>query len=55
MEAVLYLVAGRVPTGTEVLSLLYLVALGMLLGAIAAKTRSLLPSLIVHAVNNLTL
>jgi len=50
-----YLVAGRVPTGAEVLSLLYLVALGMLLGAIAAKTRSLLPSLIVHAVNNLTL
>ena len=50
----LYLVPGRAPDITEVLGLVYLTALGMLLGVVFAKTRSLLPSFIIHAVNNLS-
>ena len=50
-----YLLAGRLLTATDVQSLAYLTVFGMLLGVIAAKTRSLLPSFLVHAVNNLPL
>lgn len=50
-----YLLAGRLPTATDLQSLAYLTIFGMLLGVIAAKTRSLLPSFVVHALNNLTL
>jgi membrane protease YdiL (CAAX protease family) len=50
-----YLVPGRAPTTEEVLGLVYLTALGMLLGAVFAKTRSLLPSFLIHAINNFSL
>ena len=50
-----HLIPGRPPTPEQILSLVYLAAFGMLLGAMAAKTRSLLPSFLVHALNNLTL
>ncbi|MHB1318712.1 MAG: CPBP family intramembrane glutamic endopeptidase [Anaerolineae bacterium] len=50
-----FFVTGRVPHADDLLSLAYLVVFGMLLGVIAAKTRSLLPSFLVHALNNLTL
>jgi membrane protease YdiL (CAAX protease family) len=50
-----FFVTGRIPTGQDLFALLYLAIFGMLLGVIAAKTRSLLPSFLVHALNNLTL
>ncbi len=39
----------------NLLKLLFITTLGMLLGVIFAKTRSLLPSYLVHAINNLSL
>jgi membrane protease YdiL (CAAX protease family) len=50
-----YLIAGRALTFEDVLELVYLAAFGMLLGVIFSKTRSLLPSFIIHAVNNFSL
>ncbi len=50
-----HLLPVRPVTVESALSLVYLVALGMLLGAIFAKTRSLLPPFLVHALNNLAL
>lgn len=50
-----HLVPGRPVTPECALALVYLVVLGMLLGAIFAKTRSLLPPFLVHAMNNLAL
>lgn len=50
-----HLLPARPVTPESALSLAYLVVLGMLLGAIFAKTRSLLPPLMVHAMNNLAL
>ena len=51
----LYLVPGRAPDIAETLGLFYLAALGMLLGVVFAKTRSLLPSFFIHAVNNFSI
>jgi uncharacterized protein len=50
-----HLLPERAVTPESLLSLVYLVVLGMLLGAIFAKTRSLLPPFLVHAMNNLAL
>jgi membrane protease YdiL (CAAX protease family) len=50
-----YLVTSRPLAVTDILELVYLTAFGMVLGVIYAKTRSLLPSYLVHAINNLTL
>lgn len=50
-----FVVMGRFPHTDDLLSLAYLTVFGLLLGVIAAKTRSLLPSFLVHALNNLTL
>jgi len=50
-----YLVIGRPLAVTSILELVFLTAFGMLLGMIYAKTRSLLPSYLIHAVNNLSL
>lgn len=50
-----HLLPARAVTTEGLLSLVYLVVLGMLLGAIFAKTRSLLPSFLVHAMNNIAL
>jgi len=51
----LYLVPGRAPDIAETLGLVYLTALGMLLGVVFAKTRSLLPSFAIHAINNFSI
>lgn len=51
----IYLVPGRAPDIVEALGLVYVTALGMLLGVVFAKTRSLLPSFFIHAVNNLSI
>lgn len=48
-----YLGPGKTPTLEQTLALAFVTALGLLLGVIYAKTRSLLPSFLVHAVNNL--
>jgi membrane protease YdiL (CAAX protease family) len=50
-----HLLPMRPITPESALSLVYLVVLGMLLGAIFAKTRSLLPPFMVHAMNNIAL
>ncbi len=50
-----HLLPARAVTSEGLLSLVYLVVLGMLLGAIFAKTRSLLPPFLVHAINNISL
>lgn len=50
-----YLVPGRAPTAEDLLGLVYMTAFGMLLGVVFAKTRSLLPSFLIHAVNNFSL
>jgi membrane protease YdiL (CAAX protease family) len=47
-----YLVPGRPLTPEVWASLAYLTAFGMLLGVIAARTRSILPSFVVHLANN---
>jgi membrane protease YdiL (CAAX protease family) len=46
---------GKPVTLDAALALLYLAVFGMLLGVIFAKTQSLLPPLVVHAMNNLLL
>ena len=48
-----YLVAGRALTPAAWASLAYLTTFGMLLGALAGRTRSLLPSFLIHMANNL--
>lgn len=50
-----YLVTGRAVGMENIFQLVYLAVFGMLLGVIFAKTRSLLPSYLVHAMNNLPL
>jgi|GEM_PF-2504945 len=50
-----YLVIGKSLAVSDVLELVFLTAFGMLLGVIYAKTRSLLPSYLIHAINNLSL
>lgn len=50
-----FLVPGQALTTASLLQLLYLTAFGMLLGVIFAKTRSLIPSYLVHLVNNLSI
>ena len=50
-----YLVPGQVLTIANSFELLFLTAFGMMLGVIFAKTRSLIPSYLIHAVNNLSL
>ncbi len=48
-----YLVPGRSLTPEAWASLAYLTAFGLLLGVIAARTRSIFPSFLVHLANNL--
>lgn len=48
-----YLVRGITPNLENALALLFIVALGLLLGVLFAKTKSLLPCFLIHAVNNL--
>ena len=50
-----YLVTGQALTIANLFELLFLTAFGMMLGVIFAKTRSLIPSYLIHAVNNLSL
>lgn len=50
-----YLVPGRAVAGADILSLASLAVLGMLLGVVFAKTRSLLPPFLIHALHNLAL
>ncbi|GAB4506410.1 MAG: hypothetical protein Kow00123_05480 [Anaerolineales bacterium] len=50
-----YLVPGKPVAPSDALALLSLAVLGMLLGVVFAKTRSLLPSFLIHAVHNLAL
>jgi len=50
-----YLVTGKLVSIENVFQLVYLTAFGMLLGVIFAKTKSLLPTYLVHALNNLAL
>jgi membrane protease YdiL (CAAX protease family) len=50
-----HLLPARSVTPESAISLAYLVVLGMLLGAVFAKTRSLLPPFLLHAMNNLAL
>lgn len=52
---VYYLVQGRALTVENMLGLVYLAVFGMLLGVVFAKTRSLLPSFLIHAINNFSL
>jgi membrane protease YdiL (CAAX protease family) len=50
-----YLITGKIVTTENIFQLIYLSLFGILLGVIFAKTRSLLPSYLVHAMNNLPL
>ena len=50
-----YLVPGRVLSPTNGFEMMYLTAFGLLLGVIFAKTRSLLPPFLIHAMNNFSL
>ena len=50
-----YFVLGQELTAEGMLGLVYLVAFGMLLGVVFAKTRSLLPPVLLHAINNVSL
>jgi membrane protease YdiL (CAAX protease family) len=50
-----YLVPGKALAGADILSLASLAVLGMLLGVAFAKTRSLLPPFLIHALHNLAL
>lgn len=50
-----YLVRGQAVAVVDMLSLASLAVLGMLLGVVFAKTRSLLPSFVIHALHNLAL
>jgi len=51
----LYLIPGKQITLEIAFQLLYLTAFGWLLGIVFAKTRSLLPGFLLHALNNLPL
>jgi membrane protease YdiL (CAAX protease family) len=48
-----YLVQQKTPSLEEVFSLFFITTLGLLLGVIFAKTKSLLPTFLIHMVNNL--
>lgn len=48
-----YLVKGKTPSVEEAPALVFTAVLGLLLGVVFAKTRSLLPSFLIPAVNNL--
>jgi membrane protease YdiL (CAAX protease family) len=50
-----YLVINKPLAVSDVLELVFLTIFGMLLGVIYAKTRGLLPSYLIHAINNLSL
>jgi len=50
-----YVVLGKELTTQGMLGVAYLVTFGMLLGVVFAKTRSLLPPFLLHAVNNVSL
>jgi membrane protease YdiL (CAAX protease family) len=50
-----FLVVGKSLEVTGVLELVFLTAFGMLLGLIYSRTKSLLPSYLIHAINNLSL
>jgi len=50
-----YLVPGRVLSPSNGFEIMYLTAFGLLLGVIFAKTRSLLPPFLLHAMNNFSL
>lgn len=50
-----YLVPGKAVAGADILALASLAVLGMLLGVAFAKTRSLLPPFLIHALHNLSL
>ncbi|MDH7488109.1 MAG: CPBP family intramembrane metalloprotease [Anaerolineae bacterium] len=50
-----YLVPGKAAASVDILSVASLTVLGMLLGVVFAKTRSLLPSFLIHALHNLAL
>ncbi len=50
-----FLIPGKAIAPADVLSLASLAILGMLLGVVFAKTRSLLPSFLIHALHNLAL
>ncbi len=50
-----YLVTGKVLAIENLFQLVFITAIGMSLGVIFAKTRSLLPSYLIHAMNNLPL
>ena len=50
-----YLVPGQALIIANLFELLFLTAFGMMLGAVFAKTRSLIPSYLIHAINNLSL
>lgn len=48
-----YLTQQKTPSLEEALSLVFITSLGLLLGVIFAKTKSLLPSFLIHMANNL--
>jgi membrane protease YdiL (CAAX protease family) len=50
-----YIVPGKPLGMTEILQVAYLICLGILLGLIFRRTRSLLPSFLVHVLNNFSL
>jgi len=50
-----YLVPGQALIIANLFELVFLTAFGMMLGAVFAKTRSLIPSYLIHAINNLSL
>jgi len=50
-----YVVLGQELTTEGMLGLVYLAVFGMLLGVVFAKTRSVLPSFLLHAINNVSL
>jgi membrane protease YdiL (CAAX protease family) len=48
-----YLVLGKIPDMMHIVALIAVSVFGMLFGVIFARTRSLLPSFLLHGVNNL--
>ncbi len=48
-----FLVHGKAPNLENALALFFTAALGLLLGVLFKKARSLMPTFLIHAVNNL--